>query len=529
MSFDLLAVSKAIMESTSGEAAAEQLVTSWIDQMSKSRDGRLAQHPRAPVVEIEGEQKKGQLVYEAMHGSVDGVRKALAEGQSVNTEHCWRVHIGYGGPGGDTEYYDSYYGLRAVFAAAVSGHWEMVRILAEQPGIDMKSSGFSCRFHDGGDSLFCRLRNGWFNRHSSGFQFSTHDAVMKLGGSDEVEKLNACIPVAAWRRFPFDAFEVSGVRKIKIASTAVCNMLLSQSHEPLIAIATRKMLGHPDLDINVVDGDGSTALMIAASTGRAALVTALMARPDLDCNVVEKRGITPLMRAVVNGHVAVVAALQGRPELDVNAIEKDDGNTALMLSVDIHLQSSADVGGHAAVVAALLGHSAVDVNIANKNGKTALMIAADKGLAASVAALLGRPEMDVNMASKDGRTALMFAAGNGHSKVVTTLLGRPELDVKLVDNAGDSALVRAAQLQRAQGYKAAKIQICTEILRKDPRAAVACKSWDRWLAKQGEGHTTIMWAVGLDDLNLVEAALAVPGADPAARRKDGKSARDMSM
>ncbi len=123
-------------------AEAEQLMAAWIDEMSRSPGGRLPQQQLAPVVKVKEEPKAGQLVYEAMEGNVDGVKRALAEGQSVNTEQSWyaRVSKDY-----DTNDYD---GLTAFFAAAVKGHWEVVRVLAQHPGIDIMSTSFSSNLYN---------------------------------------------------------------------------------------------------------------------------------------------------------------------------------------------------------------------------------------------------------------------------------------------------------------------------------------------------------------------------------------------
>ncbi len=175
---------------------------------------------------------------------------------------------------------------------------------------------------------------------------------------------------------------------------------------------------------------------------------------------------------------------------------------------------------------ALLSRPELNVNLVNKDGSTALILAVRGGHNAMVTALLGRPELNVNLVDRDGNTALILAARGGHNAMVTALLGRPELDVNVAIKDGGTALTYAASLSNDKAV--ATIPMCKGLLIKDPRA-VACDAWARYLATQSEGQTTVMWAVGLNDLELVEMVLKLPGADPSARRKDGKSARDMSM
>ncbi len=91
---------------------------------------------------VNGRPLKGQLVSEAWDNNVEGVKRALAEGQSVNTEHFWSGVVGRFQGSGDE--INSYSGLTAFFAATVKGYWEVVRVLAEQPGINLMSSSFGC-------------------------------------------------------------------------------------------------------------------------------------------------------------------------------------------------------------------------------------------------------------------------------------------------------------------------------------------------------------------------------------------------
>ncbi len=307
--------------------------------------------------------------------------------------------------------------------------------------------------------------------------------------------------MSAWQYVFSLAFRVDGDGStLEVVSTAACKMFVQHASVPLVAAlmsrwgdaglgwmmdawATGKAAGFSSTNVNFVNKEGKTALILAASEGHSGLVVAFLSRPELDVNMVGSKGNTALTIAAAGGHNAAVAALVRRPELDVNVVGHDGG--------------------------------------------TALKWAAREGHDEAVITLLFRRELDVNFINDKypRKTALMWAAERGHAAAVTALLDRPELDVNVLGDISDTAMTLAAKIDN---NAAARIQICTKILRKHPRAA-ASEAWTKWLARQAEGQTTIMWAVGLNDLELVEAALCLPGADPTARRKDGKSARDLSM
>ena len=83
--------------------------------------------------------------------------------------------------------------------------------------------------------------------------------------------------------------------------------------------------------MNPADGNGHTALMLAADRGHAETVTALLAAPGLDMNAADGDGRTALMVAANGGHAETVTALLAYPGVDVNAAD-GDGRTARALA-----------------------------------------------------------------------------------------------------------------------------------------------------------------------------------------------------
>jgi ankyrin repeat protein len=148
----------------------------------------------------------------------------------------------------------------------------------------------------------------------------------------------------------------------------------------------------PDLDVNALDPDGSTALMWAAYKVDRELVQALLKR-GAKANLISKYGSSALTEAVKVGDAEIVRML-----LDAHA----------------------------------------DPSNANQDGQTALMLAANLG-STEIAKLLLAKGAGVNaVESYRGQTALMWAAAENHPEVVDLLLAH-RADVKIRAKSDDWA------------------------------------------------------------------------------------------
>ena len=113
-------------------------------------------------------------------------------------------------------------------------------------------------------------------------------------------------------------------------------------------------------------------------------------------------------------------------------VKDDDGRTALY---------KASWNGHTEMVARLLAAGA-DVEAKDNDGFTALIRASGKGHTEIVEMLLNAGA-DVNAKTNDDTTALFMASYNGHIETVAKLL-KKGADVNANDYDGDTALIRAS-------------------------------------------------------------------------------------
>jgi len=192
-------------------------------------------------------------------------------------------------------------------------------------------------------------------------------------------------------------------------------------------------------DVDMKDGrNKGTILCEAAKHGHADIVSMLIDQ-GADVNVKNDIGVDPLMEAATNGHDTIVTMLLKHGADGVNNGGKY-GFTPLMQSAkfprtvaalvdagaDVNTQNAQDNGYTALMFAAIqcqpetvsiLMDNGADANIAETQyGETALMFAASRGCLETVSALIDNGA-DVNIVNKDGMTALQLAARRGEFEI----------------------------------------------------------------------------------------------------------------
>ena len=160
--------------------------------------------------------------------------------------------------------------------------------------------------------------------------------------------------------------------------------------------------------IGMQNGDGQTALMLAARNGHSDCVALLL---DEEAGMRDKDGHTALMLAVMNNNLRCVELLRDKEA----GLKGKDGNTALMLAVrDNNLRC----------VELLCDKEA---GLKGKGGNTALMLAVLHNHLGCVNLLL---EKEAGQKNYYGYTPLMFAVQHANAQCVELLLGKESLDDK---------------------------------------------------------------------------------------------------
>lgn len=161
-------------------------------------------------------------------------------------------------------------------------------------------------------------------------------------------------------------------------------------------------------DVNAANPGGDTALHAAAKLGSQAMVELLLAN-GADVNATDTRGRTPMHVAIPQGHVAMVEQLLAAGA-DI-AARDERGATAL--------HQAAALGR--AEIARLLAARGADIHAADKQGRTSLHYTAISGHTKMAGFLLGEG-IDVNARDQEGATAVDLAAARAAARLVELLL-----------------------------------------------------------------------------------------------------------
>jgi ankyrin repeat protein len=177
--------------------------------------------------------------------------------------------------------------------------------------------------------------------------------------------------------------------------------------------------------------DGETPLHAAAARGQERVVDVLL-RAGVDPDLADGTGQTALMKAAGSGHEAVVESLI-RAGATVDRTDRD-GWTALM-----HAAAHSSYGAAGAIRDLVRAGAGVEKR-AGGNGKTPLMIAAEKGNEGAVDALVrAGARLDVKL---NGKTALDLALAGGHKRCAEKL-GYDTKEEKLKERDKDKAKPRS--------------------------------------------------------------------------------------
>lgn len=225
-----------------------------------------------------------------------------------------------------------------------------------------------------------------------------------------------------------------------------------------------ELLSKKDIDLNLTNNEGQTALTLAIDDSDADAVNKLLdkgARTDIideygftplhyasmhsnfeifnkimdSCaayiNTQDNRGETPLMEAVLSFDEDIYETLLNNKDIDINLADRE-GETALMKAIEYENMDLVD---------RLMDEKNIDINKQDENGFTALRYAINCIRYPEIAEkLLERNDIDVNLQDKEGKTDLMYAMERDQYEIVNALLEKENINVKLKDTKGNSLL-----------------------------------------------------------------------------------------
>ncbi|KAH6901823.1 hypothetical protein BKA70DRAFT_1229636 [Coprinopsis sp. MPI-PUGE-AT-0042] len=175
---------------------------------------------------------------------------------------------------------------------------------------------------------------------NSGFQDTT------LKRRQELDKLLRADPIL---RYAYDSWSIHARQSLDSPLTTgrLAEFAQNCRHDG----AVKELLQLPNISINTVDANGSTALITASRFGQEGAARLLVAHPDLNVNAANRSGWSALIEASEGGHEEVVTLLMSHPDVNVNVANQDD-YTAL---------AEAAIAGREDIVKLLLTHPSIQV------------------------------------------------------------------------------------------------------------------------------------------------------------------------
>lgn len=205
------------------------------------------------------------------------------------------------------------------------------------------------------------------------------------------------------------------------------------------------LLNHPNCSINAQRHDGSTPFMVAVDSNNVAAVQRLLEESAVDFNKPRYDGLTPLMVAAQRGNLPLVMLLLKRPGIEATTTLPDGTNA-------LHMACS---GGHPQTALRLISHPSFrsSIDARDAQGRTPWLCAAEgqhnpalreQTHAMVLQVLATRDDIDIEATDRDGRSALHLAAQHGHRQAIALLRGMVTNPNKR-DFQGNTALMLAAQ------------------------------------------------------------------------------------
>lgn len=192
------------------------------------------------------------------------------------------------------------------------------------------------------------------------------------------------------------------------------------------------------LNIHYRDDDGNTAIAHAVIAGNRQMYEYLLTKhPELD--VLNYQSQSLLMLAALHGHLDFVHLFLNDPGHDVNECDAQGKNAFLHAA-------SGKQGDTTVIMVALLEKNNALIKSVDKQGKTALMCAAENGNVKALEFLLAA-NVEVDAVDCSGNTALMHAMALPAKNEIIEILIAKGAAINLMNDKGESALSLAARSQ----------------------------------------------------------------------------------
>ena len=448
-------------------------------------------------------------------------------------------------------------GDTAIIWAAVKGHTECLRLLLAVPGIEVNFidrdnktayDWATINNHEecaellraaGGqrttppaisaELINCDRDEARSRLQNMGISPSQYnEAICKAADSSDNEKLALLINAGAdvnsrasdgWIPLTNLCFydNLQGLRLILNAPNLNVNASDGQGNSALSLAAIkghadclRLLLSHPGIRVNECDDKGSLALIHAIANRHQDCVLLLLEAPGINVNSRNSAGDTPLIWAAAKGNAEALQTLLRVPGIKLDFIS-ENGKTAYDWALENNHNECAtllrNAGAHTAEEV-IASHKTRTSSANNAEANTMLCTATDNGDNNKIRQAITNGA-DVNCDAEDGWTPLTNVAYYGHRESMRLLLAAPGIDVNKLNQKGYSALSIAAQKGHTD---------CVRMLLEAPGINVNLEN--------KSGDSPLCWAASRGSAECIRLLLNAPGININYVDSNGKTALD---